>query len=74
MALRSVNNRKSEPEPDPCDLVQACPICGGNMETVYERNHQKVCVCSDCHSGLTVPASAYEIARIKRESKWMPKT
>ena len=76
MALRSVNKRSEDPaaaEPDPCDVVQICPICGGKMEVVYERNHQKVCVCEDCHSGLTVPATAYEIARIKREAKWMPK-
>jgi hypothetical protein len=72
MALHSVK-KDSDGEPDPCDVVQVCPICGGNMETVYERNHQKVCVCKDCHSGLTVPSTAYEIARIKRESKWMPK-
>lgn len=39
------------------------------MESVYERNHQKVCVCVDCHSGLTVPATAYDVARIKREAK-----
>jgi hypothetical protein len=72
MALRSVKNDNA-PEAEPGERVQVCPICGGNMETVYERNHQKVCVCTDCHSGLTVPATAYEIARIKRESKWMPK-
>ena len=73
MALRSVTKQPDDASPDPCDLVPACPICGGKMETVYERNHQKVCVCGDCHSGLTVPATAFEIARIKRESKWMPK-
>jgi ssDNA-binding Zn-finger/Zn-ribbon topoisomerase 1 len=73
MALHSVNKDQGDPEQNQSDAVQICPICGGNMETVYERNHQKVCVCKDCHSGLTVPASAYEIARIKRESKWMPK-
>ena len=46
---------------------------GGKMEVVYQRNNQQVTVCQDCHSGLTVPATAWEIARIKRESKWMPK-
>jgi hypothetical protein len=73
MALRSVNKRENDPAPDDAEAVQLCPICTGRMEVVYERNHQKVCVCQDCHSGLTIPASAYEIARIKRESKWMPK-
>jgi hypothetical protein len=43
------------------------------MELVYDRHHQKVVVCVDCQSGLTVPGSAWEIARIKREAKWMPK-
>jgi hypothetical protein len=43
------------------------------MEKVYDRFHQQVCVCVDCHSGLTVPKTAYEVARIKREAHWMPK-
>ena len=40
---------------------------------VYARHNQQVCVCKDCHSGLTVPGTAWDIVRIKRESKWMPK-
>jgi hypothetical protein len=66
--------------PDPDDsgpttepLLSKCPICEGRMELVYDRHHQKVLVCVDCQSGLTVPGSAWEIARIKREAKWMPK-
>lgn len=43
------------------------------METVYQRNNQNVCVCPDCHTGITVPSTAWEVARIKREAKWMPK-
>ena len=39
------------------------------MELVYERFNQQVCVCVDCHTGLTVPASALEISRIKRDRK-----
>jgi hypothetical protein len=37
------------------------------MELVYDRHHQKVCVCVDCHSGLTVPATAWEVARVKQQ-------
>jgi hypothetical protein len=40
---------------------------------VYNRNNQQVLVCADCHSGITVPGAAWEIVRIKREAKWMPK-
>ena len=49
------------------------------MEVVYQRNNQQVTVCKDCHSGLTIPASAWDVVRIKREAKlkreakWMPK-
>ena len=43
------------------------------MEVVYHRNSQQVIVCKDCHSGVTVPAGAWNIVRIKREAKWMPK-
>jgi ssDNA-binding Zn-finger/Zn-ribbon topoisomerase 1 len=48
--------------------VKNCPVCGGEMELVYDRHHQKVMACVDCQSGLTVPASAWEIARAKRKS------
>lgn len=53
--------------------VTTCPVCEGMMETVYQRNNQHVCVCTDCHTGVTVPGTAWEIARIKREAKWTPK-
>jgi len=36
------------------------------METVYDRTTQKVFVCVECHSGLTVPATAWNVARMKR--------
>ena len=75
MALRSVNPfDDSDPQQgQPCEVMQVCPICAGRMETVYNRNRQKVCVCVDCHSGLTVPDTAWEIARVKREATSRPK-
>ncbi len=51
----------------------ACPVCEGKMEVVYNRNNQQVVVCADCHSGLTIPSTAWDIARVKRAAKWMPK-
>jgi ssDNA-binding Zn-finger/Zn-ribbon topoisomerase 1 len=53
--------------------VANCPVCDGEMEVVYARNNQQVIVCKDCHSGLTIPRDAWDIVRIKREAKWMPK-
>jgi hypothetical protein len=47
-------------------LCPECPICRGKMELVYDRLNQQVCVCTDCHSGLTIPATAWEILRRKR--------
>ena len=47
-----------------------CPICGGTLEVVYDRFNQRVSVCKDCQSGLTVPSSAWEVLRLKREKKW----
>jgi hypothetical protein len=72
MALRALPN-PDDPKPVDERLITTCPVCDGKMELVYDRHHQKVVVCVDCQSGLTVPASAWEIARIKREAKWMPK-
>jgi hypothetical protein len=35
------------------------------MEVVYARNNQQVSVCVDCHTGLTIPAFAWDILRAK---------
>jgi hypothetical protein len=40
------------------------------MELVYDRPSQKVCVCIDCHSGLTIPVAAWDVQDAKhRKSK-----
>ena len=44
-----------------------CPVCEGRMETIYSRGHQDVSVCADCGSDLTVPTTAWEIAKQKQK-------
>lgn len=73
MALHALPDPSDDATADSEPAIRNCPICDGKMELVYDRHHQKVVVCVDCQSGLTVPGSAWEIARIKREAKWMPK-
>lgn len=64
MALRAVD--PNDPiKSDPCEVIEICPICGGQMEAVYTRVHQKVCVCIDCHTSVTVPQSAWRIKAAK---------
>jgi len=69
---QSAPNRRSGPDHgDKMALALAyCPICYGTMEVVYSRNNQNVCVCVDCRTGVTVPATAWEIVSLKREGKW----
>ena len=55
--------------PGPCDVIEVCPICGGSMAAVYSRAHQKVCVCNDCHTSITVPAAAWDVIRAKGETR-----
>jgi hypothetical protein len=40
------------------------------MELVYDRPSAKVCVCVDCHTGLSVPAKAWNAA-LARRSDWL---
>jgi hypothetical protein len=42
------------------------------MELFYDRTNQRVCVCTDCHSGLTIPASAWAIQTAKRAAGAKP--
>ena len=54
---------ESPPElPDLCEVIPVCPMCGGRMALVYDRPNTKVCVCVDCHTGISVPAQAWCIA------------
>lgn len=47
-------------------VLSSCPVCDGRMEVVYQRHNQQVTICTDCHSGLTVPSVAWQISRDKR--------
>jgi len=62
-----------DPPGQPCEVLEICPICGGEMEVVYNRTQSKVCVCVDCHSGVTVPTSAWQVVKAKRERYGVPK-
>jgi hypothetical protein len=42
------------------------------MELVYDRFNQQVRVCVDCHSGLTIPAAAWDIQKQKRSGSRQP--
>ena len=64
---------ESERMPDEVE-VPPCPICQGKLELVYNRYHQKVVVCEDCHVGVTIPGSAWLVSRLKREGTWRKKT
>ena len=48
--------------PDLCTVIPTCPLCGGRMELVYDRARVKVCVCTVCHTGISVPARAWAVA------------
>jgi len=60
------------PASDPATPI-LCPVCEGMMEVVYDRPSQKVFVCADCHSGLTIPASAWDVQQAKHVKKAKPK-
>ena len=73
MTLRLVNSRNRERrhnQPKPCPEI--CPICEGRMEVVYARNNQQVCACTECGTGVTVPAAAWDRARLKRVGPRLP--
>ena len=70
MALHALKRRDADnpDNPEPCEVITTCPVCGGHMEAVYSRAHQKVCECGDCHTNITIPSSAWDIARVKGKS------
>ena len=58
--------------PDTSELPD-CPVCFGRLDLVYDRFNQRVYVCVDCHVGVTIPESAWDVVRQKREHRWPPK-
>ena len=68
MVLRSMK-RTGPRNPGPCDVLAICPVCGGKLETVYERPHQQVCACADCQTTISVPVVAWDIARVKKKTR-----
>jgi len=50
--------------------IPPCPVCSGRTEIVYDRFNQIVVVCRDCHAGITIPSSAWEVKRLKALGKW----
>lgn len=58
--------------PDASELPD-CPVCFGRLDLVYDRFKQRVYVCVDCHAGVTIPDTAWEVVRKKRENQWPAK-
>jgi hypothetical protein len=48
--------------PEFCEVISTCPLCGGKMEMAYDRPTTKVSACAECHTSVTVPASAWDVA------------
>ncbi len=69
MATRAVKIFKEKPQGDAAPNLPACSICEGKMVLAYDRYQQKVCVCTDCHTSLTIPGSAWDVASHKREAR-----
>lgn len=49
--------------------IPPCPTCGGLLERVYSRFGESVHVCVDCHTGVTIPRKAWEIAGVKETQR-----
>ena len=47
----------------------ACSICEGMMVVAYDRYQQKVFVCTDCNTSISVPGSAWAVAAEKRAAQ-----
>jgi hypothetical protein len=55
-------------DPEPCNLVPACPICEGAMRLAYKMRHESVCICIECETTLSVPHPAMKRFRDRQQS------
>ena len=56
----------------PSKDVPPCPTCHGVLERVYSRYGESVFVCIDCHTGISIPRGAWDIARVKKAGRTKP--
>lgn len=66
---RPVVNEPGEAPQEKREPVPACSICEGRMVLAYDRYQQKVCVCTDCNTSISIPASAWTVASDKRAAR-----
>jgi hypothetical protein len=50
-----------------------CPVCGGHVQKTGELSNRSLFACSECDCDVSVPESAWDVARVKREQKWLVK-
>ena len=50
----------------PPRTIPPCPTCGGAFERVYSRFGDNVYVRIECHTSMTVPRKAWDIADVKK--------
>lgn len=65
MARRLANERAGDQKAER-EVIPACSICEGRMVLAYDRYQQKVCVCTDCNTSISIPGSAWGVASDKR--------
>ena len=53
----------------PVREIPPCPICEGVLECVYSRFGERVYVCMECHTSMTVPKNAWEVAAVKQAQR-----
>ena len=66
---RRVSDEANEDPQDEREAIPACSICDGRMVLAYDRYQQKVCVCADCNTSISIPGSAWSVAGAKRAAR-----
>lgn len=57
------------PDSDSSRPVPPCPVCGAVIERVYSRFGENVYVCVECHTGISVPRRAWDIADVNKAQR-----
>jgi len=58
-----------EEEPEPCDVVPDCPVCGSSLHVAHAHAKLKICVCKACGTSISIPDGAWAKLRTIRERK-----
>ena len=55
--------------PEECEDIPHCPICGSNLIVAHYFAKMKICSCKSCGTTLSIPDEAWDRVRLMNQKR-----